>query len=168
MRLREQASIQPFSLPPGFLLTTINLLSVSAVAHAALFSIRKNDRTKFRRRLKIAFFLSLVFFVVQSHGLVQMIQSQLQPTSALRNLYGLTFVLVILHALHVIGGVAGLAMLIRRDTQNAYNAHRNFPVKFCVLYWHFLDLVWLAMLACFAVAIFISRKPINVGDLPPW
>lgn len=169
MRLTEQAgsqeaTIQPFTLPWGFLATTVNLLAISATAHAALFAIRRGDRGAFRFRLKIAFGLSILFFIVQSYGLVDLVTAQMQPTSALRNLYGLTFVLVVLHALHVIGGVAALGLLLYRDRQDAYSVDRTFPVKFCALYWHFLDLVWLMMLVCFAVAIFVSRQPINVSS----
>ena len=163
LRTQEQASIQPFRIPAGFAITTLNLLAISAVTHAALFAIRKDDQKHFRKHLKIAFGLSVLFFVVQSFGMVEMMNDHLQPSSALRNLYGLTFVLVIIHALHVIGGVVALGILLRRDSLNAYSSHRNFPVKFCVMYWHFLDLVWLMMLACFAVAHFISKQPINVG-----
>lgn len=163
MRMQERASIQPFTIPWGFAITTVNLLAISGMAHAALISIRNGDRSRFRQRLKISFGLSVLFFIVQSYGLVEMMNDHLQPTSAMRNLYGLTFVLVVVHALHVIGGVASLAMLLRRDTQGAYSAHRHFPVKFSVLYWHFLDLVWLLMLVCFAVANLVSKQPINVG-----
>lgn len=163
MRMQERATIQPFTIPLGFGITTVNLLAISAMAHAALISVRNGDRERFRQRLKISFGLSILFFVVQSYGLVEMMNDHLQPTSAMRNLYGLTFVLVVVHALHVIGGVASLAMLLRRDSQNAYSVHRHFPVKFSVLYWHFLDLVWLLMLVCFAVANLVSKQPINVG-----
>lgn len=163
MRLQEKATIQPFTLPYSFIATTINLLAISAMVHAALLAIRRNERAAFRKRLKIAFGLSLLFFVIQSIGVVELLVAQMQPTSALRNLYGLTIVLVILHALHVIGGVVGLGVLMHRDKKDAYSRDRTFPVKFCALYWHFLDLVWLTMLVCFSVAIFISRQPINVG-----
>ena len=146
MRMQERATIQPFTIPFAFAVTTVNLLAISAMAHAALFAIRKGDRDGFRARLKISFGLSILFFVVQSYGLMDMMNAHLQPTSAMRNLYGLTFVLVVVHALHVIGGVSALAMLLRRDGQNAYSGHRHFPVKFCVLYWHFLDLVWLSLI----------------------
>ncbi|MEP3482579.1 MAG: cytochrome c oxidase subunit 3 [Fuerstiella sp.] len=163
MRMQERATIQPFTIPYGFAITTVNLLTISVMAHAALISIRNGDRKTFRRRLTLSFALSILFFVVQSYGLVEMMNDHLQPTSALRNLYGLTFALVIVHALHVVGGVAALAMLLRRDRQDAYSSERHFPVKFCVLYWHFLDLVWLLMLVCFAVANLVSKQPINVN-----
>ena len=76
----------------------------------------------------------------------------------MKNLYGLTFCLVIVHALHVIGGVAGLTFLLFGLARQAYDHERYFPVKFCAMYWHFLDAVWLTMLAAFALAAAVTNS----------
>ena len=64
-----------------------------------------------------------------------MIGQMLQPADTMQNLYGFTFFLVIVHALHV-GGVAGLALLLLGIRRQAYDHERHFPVRFCALYWH--------------------------------
>ena len=75
----------------------------------------------------------------------------------MQNLYGFTLFLVIVHALHVIGGVAGLVFLLFGISRGAYDHERHFPVRFCALYWHFLDIVWIIMLAGFGLTAYVSK-----------
>ena len=74
---------------------------------------------------------------------------------------GLTFFLVVLHALHVVGGVAGMVLLLFGISRNRYDHERHFPVRFCALYWHFLDLVWIIMLLGFGLAAFVSKSAVG-------
>lgn len=150
-------SIIPFYLPASFVLTTVVLVAISTLLHLAVGAVRSERQTDFQRYVVIAFLLSFAFFAIQGVGLFWMIRQMLQPAKTMVNLYGLTFFLVIVHALHVIGGVAGLAILIFGFRRKAYDHERNFPVRFCAMYWHFLDLVWLVMLGCFALAAYVSK-----------
>ena len=38
-----------------------------------------------------------------------------------------------------------------------YDHERHFPIRFSALYWHFLDVVWVVMLGCFALAAYVSE-----------
>ena len=58
-------------------------------------------------------------------------------------------VLAILHALHVAGGVIALAIVSILALLGRYDHERHGPVDFAAQYWHFLDAVWLCMLAAF-------------------
>lgn len=149
--------IEPFFLPRSFILTTINLIAISILLHMGVAAARSQRLVDLQRYIAIAFVLSLLFFVTQGTGLASMIGQMLQPATTMRSLYGLTFVLVIVHALHVVGGVAGLTLLLFGLSRNAYDHERYFPVKFCALYWHFLDAVWITMLAAFALAAAVSN-----------
>lgn len=153
----EAGEVQAFFVPRSFLLTTVNLIAISVLLHMAVGAARRERRVDMARYIIIAFALSLAFFVVQGGGLVWMISEMLQPAASMRNLYGLTFFLVIVHALHVIGGVAGLTFLLFGLSRGAYDHERHFPVRFCALYWHFLDVVWILMLAAFAFAAAVSK-----------
>lgn len=154
---RQPGELIPFYLPPSFLLTTVVLLSVSILMHLAVSAVRQERQTDFQRYITIAFLLSLLFFAVQGIGLFWMIQQLLQPSDTITNLYGFTLFLVLVHALHVIGGVAGLTLLLFGIVKKAYDHERHFPVRFCAIYWHFLDVVWLGMLICFALAAYVSK-----------
>ena len=155
----EAGEVQPFFLPRSFLLTTVNLIAISVLLHLAVGAVRVERRGDFSRYLIIAAVLSLVFFATQGSGLVWMVTEMSKPGEVMQNLYGLTFFLVVVHALHVVGGVAGMVFLLFGLYRGAYDHERNFPVRFCALYWHFLDFVWLIMLASFGLAAYVSKLP---------
>lgn len=153
----EAGKIIPFYLPRGFLLTTVILVTISVILHMAVGAVREERQSDFRRYIVVAFGLSLAFFGTQGAGMVWMVQQLLQPFSTMVNLYGFTMFLVLVHALHVIGGVAGLVLLLFGIRRNAYDHERYFPVRFCAVYWHFLDGVWVVMLICFGLAAYVSK-----------
>ncbi len=65
---------------------------------------------------------------------------------------------MIIHALHVVGGVAALVFIFFGIARGAYDHERHFPVRFCAMYWHFLDVVWIIMLLSFALAAYASKS----------
>ncbi len=156
----EVGQIIPFYIPQGFLLTTVILVAISILLHMAVGAIRAERHTDFGRYVVLALILAIVFFISQGTGMFWMIGQLLQPHRTMVNLYGFTMFLVIVHALHVIGGVVGLVFLLFGIQRKAYDHERNFPVRFCALYWHFLDVVWVIMLICFALAAYVSKQPV--------
>ena len=61
----------------------------------------------------------------------------------------MVYVLALLHALHVAGGVVALGIVSTRSWLGRYDHERHWPVDFTAQYWHFLDAVWIFMLAAF-------------------
>jgi cytochrome c oxidase subunit 3 len=123
----------------------------------AVGAARRQRLDDLARYLVLAFILAIAFFAIQGSALTWMVSELLKPAASIRNLYGLTFFLVIVHALHVVGGVAGLTFLLFGLSRGKYDHERNFPIRFCALYWHFLDIVWILMLASFALAAYVSK-----------
>ncbi|MEM7475997.1 MAG: cytochrome c oxidase subunit 3 [Planctomycetota bacterium] len=149
--------IQPFYLPASFLITTVNLVAISILLHLAVAAVRKEARTDFNRYVILAAILAMVFFVIQGSGLTWMVDAMNKPTPAMKTLYTFTIFLVIVHALHVIGGAVGMVILVFGIRRQSYDHERHFPVRFCALYWHFLDFVWVIMMAGFALAAYVSK-----------
>ncbi len=153
----EAGSVQLFRIPSSFVLTTVVLLATSGVLHLGLIAIRNEKQGIFRCCVLFAFGLSLLFLVLQTASMSWMLEQQMSSSTQAKNLYGLTLVLVLLHALHVVGGVVGLTLLLFGLITSAYDHERHFMVKGCVIYWHFLDVVWLVMLGSFLLAAWVSR-----------
>lgn len=149
-------TVAPFYLPRSFVLTTIVLIAISISLHLAVGAIRRERRTDFVRYVIIAAILSVAFFIVQAGGMSWMIQ-ELERSAFDRSLYGFTFVLVLIHALHVVGGAAGITFILFGVSRGAYDHERHWPIRFCALYWHFLDIVWILMMASFALASVVSK-----------
>jgi cytochrome c oxidase subunit 3 len=58
-------------------------------------------------------------------------------------LFGFYFTMTGMHALHMIVGIALLAVLVRMAIQNRFSAAYYTPVEMVGLYWHFVDIVWI-------------------------
>jgi cytochrome c oxidase subunit III len=158
IRTAPGVDVIPFYLPLNFVTTSVNLIAISVLLHLAVGAARTERHVDLSRYIVLAFILSIVFFFIQGSGLMWMLDRMVVPASTITNFYGLTFFLVIVHALHVVGGVAGLVLLLFGLRRHAYDHERNFPVRFCALYWHFLDVVWILMLFSFGLAAYVSRS----------
>jgi heme/copper-type cytochrome/quinol oxidase subunit 3 len=67
------------------------------------------------------------------------------------HLYGMLFVLVLLHALHVIGGLIPMAVIGHHAWRGRYDHEHHAAVRFLAAYWHFLAAVWVIMFILFLV-----------------
>src|SRR5688572_29127375 len=134
--------------------TSIVLLASLSI-HMAVLRIRRERWNAFFRWLLLTDVLAVAFLAVQTPAMVQLLMSQPPippetPTLAaggtpVTQLYKLLFVLVLLHALHVAGGVIYLAVVTRRALRGVYDHEHYTGVRHAAMYWHFLDGVWLVM-----------------------
>lgn len=53
------------------------------------------------------------------------------------------FMMTGLHGLHVLGGMASIAWLLRRAIRGDFSASYYGPVDLVGLYWHLVDLIWI-------------------------
>jgi len=60
--------------------------------------------------------------------------------------------------LHVVGGVFGLVQVVFQARRDKYDHERCFGLQFCTLYWHFLDLVWVFLIASFLITGYLVNK----------
>jgi len=148
---------QPFVLPINFITTTVVLIAISICLHLSVGAIQRERRVDVWRYIIIASILNVVFFGMQSTGMLTLIQRLQESNQQDRSLYGFTFLMVLIHALHVVGGSAGLVFIMFGLSRESYDHERYWPIKFCAIYWHFLDVVWILMLASFALAAFASK-----------
>lgn len=134
------------SLPKGLWISTIVLVSCSATAHLAVGAIRRDDTKRLVQMLTATFTLGLLFLALQVWNYLTLAQNDL---TAKTNLYGFTFYMMTgLHAAHVIGGLIPLAITTQRARAGRYTSFFHGGVRNVVLYWHFLDVVWIVVFAC--------------------
>lgn len=129
-------------------LSTAAILISSYAIHRALDNIINERQDRFRQALITTLMLAVPFFLAQGAGLASMLGTAAQGGSALQ--YAVFF-LIIIHALHVIGGLVPLIVVIRQAHLGRYDHEYYTPVKNLAMYWHFLDVVWLLMFATFLV-----------------
>lgn len=140
-------------VPPVLWASTVVLIAGAACQQRALFVIRRERRQPFRVWLTAGLIAGLLFVALQGLGLWQLIDGYLAVGTA-PPVWACLFVLIALHAAHVLVGVVALALVTLWGWQGRYDHEFFTHVVLCTRYWHFLDAVWLVMLAAF---LLISR-----------
>lgn len=142
----------PFSgapLPASFLASTVLLIAISGLLHRACAAVRRDRLRQTSTLLGISSLLAVGFLGIQIEAMLQMLQATTLVAGNGRGLVGMVVVLAFLHGLHVAAGVVALGVVTVRSAIGKYDHERHFAVDFSAQYWHFLDLIWLLMLAAF-------------------
>lgn len=136
-------------LPKSFLISTVCLLLISVLVHVATRTIRRERRAATCSLLGLSAIAAILFMGIQYYAMFQMMGGPALRGGTGRGVAGMVAVLALLHALHVAGGVVALGIVSIRSMMGRYDHERHGPVDFAAQYWHFLDAVWLCMLAAF-------------------
>lgn len=147
-KIIDQAPTAPplgsLHLPAGLWFSTLVILASSVTIHLALQNVRRERQQKFRTALVATLVLSVLFLLVQLPSLVTLLVEHFRAGDS-NTMLGLIFVLIVLHALHVVGGIVPLGVVTYRAGQGKYDHEEHRPVKSVAMYWHFLDAVWIVM-----------------------
>lgn len=141
------------ALPASLFLSTGLVLMASLAVSRALACVRRERQRPFRAWLAATLLIGVAFVIVQTPALASILSQQLNDWNAVRAAGGkpasavlaAVFFLIIVHALHVVGGVISLSWVLYRAGQGAYDHEHHLPVRHTALYWHFLDVVWIVM-----------------------
>lgn len=99
-----------------------------------------------RRRPALVIVFGILFVLVKASDLVGLWNAGVQPAQHV--MIGAWYVMCGLHWLHVGGGTvaaAGIAASVKRIPA----AHHEERLRALMLYWMFLDVVWLGIIICF-------------------
>ncbi|MFT3787528.1 MAG: cytochrome c oxidase subunit 3 [Tepidisphaeraceae bacterium] len=145
--------------PSVLWLSTAIVLAASVTIQLALRAVEREQQNKLRRWTLITLALGVLFCVIQLPAMASLIREHLARMSEAATaaklgnaLLGLAFVLILLHALHVLGGIVHLLNVAHGAKRGLYDHESHGPVKHAAMYWHFLDLVWMLMFATFYIA----------------
>ena len=142
---------EPLKLPISFWTSTLLLIGISVFLQRAVWSVRRENQIGFRRCLVWSWSLAVAFVVIQSFGMFELVSHHFSQSDGSTKVYGMSFTLALIHALHVLGGIAFLGFVIYQALRDRYDHERHWAVEHCASYWHFLDVVWIAMLIVFAI-----------------
>lgn len=140
--------LHSIQMPLILWLSTGAILISSYTIHRALDNVVHERQDRFRQALLATLLLAVPFFLAQGAGLATLLGRVSEGGVALQN--AIVF-LIIVHALHLVGGLIPLAVILRRANRGRYDHEYHTPVKHLAMYWHFLDAVWLVMFATFLV-----------------
>lgn len=135
----------PPSGPPDLKNASINTVLLLASSGAAWWAERGIDGDKPRRLsigLVLAIGLGVVFTAIQAH------EWQTRPFELSSSPYSsLYFVITGFHGAHVIIGLLMLIALLVWNLMGRFDRGWHLEVSVAIVYWHFVDAVWLAVYA---------------------
>ncbi len=141
---RNQASWTSFELPKIFWVATAVILISSLTMFLSLKSFRQREMAKYRMLLSATMILGIAFVVLQTLGFTQLWKSGLTLQATVS--YSFLYVIVGLHALHVVGGVIALLVMFARAFSTRTRNYSAVPVELMSTYWHFVDILWIYLL----------------------
>ncbi len=142
-------SAPPLHLPSLLWLSTLLVFGVSIAIGRALSEVKRERQAPFRKWIRIALLLGIAFVLIQAPALVMLLKSHQVLRANGIGFYGLIFSFILLHALHVVGGIVRLIVVTQRGFAGAYDHEHYLPVRYVAMYWHFLDVVWVIMFLTF-------------------
>ena len=141
---RNQANWLTFELPQLFWYSTAVIMLSSATIYMAGKAFREREMTKYRNLMVATLVLGVLFIVLQVLGFKQLwaIGVTLQANVS----YSFLYVIVGLHAIHVVGGVIALAVTLVKGFSKRTRSYDSVPVDLMSTYWHFVDILWIYLL----------------------
>jgi cytochrome c oxidase subunit 3 len=135
--------IDPVLLP---IIVTIILVVSSFTMQAAVSGIRRGNRTAMNRALTVTLLLGVIFLILQVYDYYELVSHHAFGINS--GIYGtLFYTMTGFHGAHVFGGVVGISVILLRGLQGQFSARHHVAVEAVSAYWHFVDVVWIALFA---------------------
>jgi cytochrome c oxidase subunit 3 len=119
---------------------TIVLVISSFTCQLGVWAIRRDDRAGFVRAIGVTLVLGIVFLIGQLYD-YSTLGFGVSDTP-----FGTTFyTLTGFHGAHVFGGAVMLSVILYRGLAGQFSSRHHDAVEATSLYWHFVDVVWIAL-----------------------
>jgi cytochrome c oxidase subunit 3 len=99
---------------------------------------------RYRNMMAVTMVLGMLFIGLQIIGFSQLWSQGLTLTANVS--YSFLYVIIGLHALHVVGGVIALVLMALKAISTKSRVYSHVPVDLISTYWHFVDLLWIYLL----------------------
>lgn len=134
--------------PKIFWVSTATLLVSSVVIQAALRSFKQKAMASYRSLLLLTLVLGLGFVALQWIGFNSLWNNgvHFQGSSGAGQFL---YIIFGLHALHVVGGIVAITVLLVRQYIGKVRTYNSTPIEIMSTYWHFVDLLWIYLLVFF-------------------
>jgi cytochrome c oxidase subunit 3 len=141
---RNLANWMTFDLPAIFWYSTAVIILSSLTIMISRNSFRQGEMAKYRRWLAVTMLLGVLFVVLQTIGFITLWENGVTLT---RNVsFSFLYIIVGLHALHVIAGVIALLVTLIKAFSIRRKTYSTVPIDLMSTYWHFVDFLWIYLL----------------------
>ncbi len=134
------ASAAEFEMLPVALPITLILIASSFTMQFGVFAIRRGDQRAMRNWTLLTLVLGVSFLIGQIYDYTTL------GFGISDGAFGTTFyTLTGFHGAHVFGGTVGLTILAARASRGQFSKGNHVAVEAISMYWHFVDVVWIAL-----------------------
>jgi cytochrome c oxidase subunit 3 len=125
---------------------SIVLFGSGGTMHYAMEAIRRDNLKRFAGLTIATIILGSMFLAGQAYE-----YTHLHDTWSGSTFGASFFTLTGMHGFHVFIGVIFLITVLIQTMRGTYNAHRHFGLTAATLYWHFVDVIWVALFFLFYI-----------------
>ena len=139
-----------FEIPVYFWYSTAVILCSSFTFHLATSAFKAREMGRYKLIMALTALLGVTFAILQwigfgylnNHG-VQLIGRGSNASASF------LFVIILLHIVHVIGGVIALLVILFKAFNSKVKNYSTVTLEIAGTYWHFVDLLWIYLLIFF-------------------
>lgn len=121
-------------------LNTLVLLVSGLTFFLAFPALKSSNLSQFKKLLTWTVVLGAVFLTIQGMEWIKLLKFGLTAHGSIFG--GFFYLLVGLHALHVLGGLTALVWVWLRAQQDKYDAQHSLGMELCRIYWFFVVGLW--------------------------
>ena len=136
-------------MPLAFWYSTAAILASSVTIQMALRAFKQRSMQQYRTLVGITFALGIAFVVLQWIGFNWLWDHGVTFKGAGAGQF--LYIIAGLHALHVIGGIVVLLVMLLKAFFSKTRNYNSVPVEIASNYWHFVDALWIYLLVFFVL-----------------
>jgi cytochrome c oxidase subunit 3 len=141
---RNQSNWQGFELPRVFWYSTGVIIFSSVIMMLCVRAFKERQMAKYRQLLTAVALLGILFIILQCMGFAQLNANGIKLIHRGSNVAGsFLFVIVVIHIVHIIGGVIALLVMFIRGFVGSRRNYSPVPIEVMATYWHFVDFLWI-------------------------
>jgi cytochrome c oxidase subunit III len=144
---RSAANWESITTPNEFWYSTAVIIISSITIQLALRAFKQREMSKYRGLMLASALLGILFVVLQWLGFQWMWANGVTFKGASQGQF--LYIIAGLHALHVIGGIIALIIIVSKAFMGKTKSYDSVPVEVASTYWHFVDILWVYLLIFF-------------------
>lgn len=130
-------------LPNSFSISTTLIVVSSLTYFLAKKAMKKGEYKQTMSFLILTLALGLGFVYFQYQGFFDLFNMGLVPTGPSGKVtVSFLYAFVIMHVLHLFGGIFWLGIVIYNHFKQKYNPSQMLGIELNAMYWHFMDFIW--------------------------
>jgi cytochrome c oxidase subunit 3 len=138
--------LNDFQLPDAFIISAILILISSLTIIFAKRALKQNNMKMVTIGLLLTFGLGITFIYNQFVGFGQIIEAGYNFTGPTSNVtISFIYIIAIVHIAHVVAGLIALILVIYNHFKQKYNSNNMLGFELAANFWHFVDVLWLAL-----------------------